>query len=397
MNRTPHKFWAVNKTEYGYAEIYIYGYIGKGWDESDVTSHAFVKELNDLAKKYDTIKVRVNSPGGSITEGIAIFNAIRLCKANTEGYIDGIAASMAYPAVVACDQVYMSKYAKVMTHPSSGGCYGSIEDFKSAIALMEDLEGDILDIIGERTGLSIEDAREKYFTKGDRWINAAEAEKENLIDGIYDGEKVSIPQNATVPQMFAVYNSVLNPGAQQNQQNQNTKDMKVDMTLSTEQRAALGLADNSTPEQVNASVGEAIANKQKVTDLTNKVNDLQSKVEDYETKDETARKERISNKLDQAVTDGKITNKQKDVMADQYADDEEGLDKFLNATETSGSVGEQINKTKQKGDADLKAEYEQLDREGKLEDVAKNDWARYELMYKAKYGKAPNPDSNPNK
>lgn len=203
-------FLIVNKTNDGYAEIFVYGYIGDSWSEEGVTAAAFTKELRKLEKEYSLIKVRINSGGGSVFDGIAMFNAIRQCKVDTEAYIDGVAASMAMPLAFACKKVYISKFSHGMSHRVTGGGYGNADDMRQTAKLMEDLEGNIAEIIAERTGLTPEAAKKKYLNNSDRWINAQEALKEGLVDGIYDGEQVDAPKNsATAMELMNNYNTVL--------------------------------------------------------------------------------------------------------------------------------------------------------------------------------------------
>jgi ATP-dependent protease ClpP protease subunit len=202
----------TNKENGGFAEIFIYGYIGDNFTDDCVTAAEFVKELRILEKQYKTIKVRINSGGGSVFDGLAMFNALRQCPAVTEAYIDGVAASMAMPVALACKKVYMSKHAQGMSHRVSGGGYGNAEDLKQMIKLIEELESSIAQIIAERTGLSVEAAKTKYLTDKDRWINAQQALSEKLIDGIYDGVELDVPANASPVEMMNFYNRALQSG-----------------------------------------------------------------------------------------------------------------------------------------------------------------------------------------
>lgn len=199
----------VNRANNDYGEIFIYGIIGDSWSDEGVMAAAFTKEMRQLEKEYNTIRVRISSGGGSVFEGITIFNAIRETKAQTEAYIDGIAASMAMPVALACDKVYISRFSKGMSHRITGVCVGNADDMRSNADLMDELEGDIAEILSARTGLDVEATKKKYLSGSDRWINAKQAKEEGIVDDIYDGAKVSIPQNATTKQIQNAYNTVL--------------------------------------------------------------------------------------------------------------------------------------------------------------------------------------------
>lgn len=192
-----------NKT----AEILLYGYIGG----DDVVALDFVRELRALEKTCDLINIRINSVGGSIFDGFAIFNAIRAAKCNVDTYIDGIAASMASVIALAGRKCYMSKVARYMSHRASGGCFGNADELRTNAELLEGLESDISNIYAARTGLTPEEAKAKYLPVGkDRWITAQEALSEKIIDGIYDAPmpELNVPQDAKVEDMWEAYAAI---------------------------------------------------------------------------------------------------------------------------------------------------------------------------------------------
>ena len=98
--------------------ILLYGDIG---EYSDVTAAAIVRELMEAEASGKRIDVRINSNGGDVYTGIAIFNALRGSKADIHIYVDGIAASMASVIALCGKPVEMSKYARLMLHSVSGG------------------------------------------------------------------------------------------------------------------------------------------------------------------------------------------------------------------------------------------------------------------------------------
>ena len=77
------------------AEIFVYGDIGESWWGETVTAADFVKEVSAL--DVDEITVRINSYGGSVTDGLAIYNALKRHKARVTTAIDGAAYSIASP------------------------------------------------------------------------------------------------------------------------------------------------------------------------------------------------------------------------------------------------------------------------------------------------------------
>ncbi|MGE0329697.1 MAG: ClpP-like prohead protease/major capsid protein fusion protein [Ramlibacter sp.] len=96
------------------AEIFIYGDIGESWWEETTTAAQFVKDINAL--DVSEITVRINSLGGSVTDGLAIHNAIKRHKATVTTEVDGMAFSIASLIASAGDKRRMSANAMWMVH-----------------------------------------------------------------------------------------------------------------------------------------------------------------------------------------------------------------------------------------------------------------------------------------
>jgi ATP-dependent protease ClpP protease subunit len=96
------------------AEILIYGDIGESWYDDTIAAKEFVREV--AALDVDAITVRINSFGGSVTDGIAIFNALKRHKATVTTVVDAIAASVASLIAMAGDSIEMAENALLMIH-----------------------------------------------------------------------------------------------------------------------------------------------------------------------------------------------------------------------------------------------------------------------------------------
>ncbi|MGK5069208.1 ClpP-like prohead protease/major capsid protein fusion protein [Janthinobacterium sp. RT4P48] len=96
------------------AEILIYGDIGESWYGDTVAAKDFVREVSLL--EVDALTVRINSYGGSVTDGVAIYNALKRHPAAVTTVIDGIAASIASLIAMAGDTVEMADNAMLMIH-----------------------------------------------------------------------------------------------------------------------------------------------------------------------------------------------------------------------------------------------------------------------------------------
>lgn len=168
------------------AEVLIYGDIGESWWGDSVTAKDLVEQLNAI--EADVIDVRINSYGGSVTDGIAIINALKRHKARVETHIDGIAASMGSGIAMAGERIVMADNAMMMIHAPWVYADGN------AMRLRE--VADILDKWGEQliktyqSHASGENAAivEGWMKDGqDHWLDAAEALELGLITEIGEG------------------------------------------------------------------------------------------------------------------------------------------------------------------------------------------------------------------
>ena len=110
------KFFNIQTDAEGVGTIFLYGDIG---DYYDVQSVRVAKELMEAEKAGRRVNVRINSNGGEVYCGIAIYNAIQNSRADVRIYVDGIAASMASVIALCGKHVEMSKYARLMLHSVS--------------------------------------------------------------------------------------------------------------------------------------------------------------------------------------------------------------------------------------------------------------------------------------
>lgn len=180
----------------GKCVMLLYGEIGYDVRDGDV-----LKEILEAERTYGKIDVRINSVGGEVYTGIAIFNALRQSNADIRIYIDGIAASMASAIALCGKPVEMSRYARLMIHTVSGGCWGTKKDMEECIRQLDSLEGTLCSMYASRLGKSEDEIRSMYFDGEDHWLSAQEALEQGFIDGIYDVENVVMdaPTNMGAP------------------------------------------------------------------------------------------------------------------------------------------------------------------------------------------------------
>lgn len=172
------------------AEINIYGDIGESWMGDSVTAKQFVTDL--AALDVENLTVRINSYGGSVSDGIAIYNAIKRHKAQTTIAIDGVAVSIASLIAMSGDSVEMADNALMMIHAPWGGSFGNAKDMRDMADTLDKFAAAMSSSYAEQTGKTI-DAVMSWLTDGvDHWFTAAEA----LAEGLVDKTTAAVPVSA---------------------------------------------------------------------------------------------------------------------------------------------------------------------------------------------------------
>lgn len=130
------------------------------------------------------ISLYINSPGGSVSAGMAIYDTMRFIKPNVSTLCTGLAASMGAFLLAAGTKGkrFSLPNSRIMIHQPSGGAQGQATDIeiqaKEILYLRERLNG----ILAENTGRSIEEIRRD--TERDNFMSADEAEKYGMIDKV---------------------------------------------------------------------------------------------------------------------------------------------------------------------------------------------------------------------
>jgi len=165
-----------NKAATATAEIFLFDEVGS-WGTS---ANDFVKELRDV--KASTIDVHINSPGGEVYDGLAIFNALRSHKANVTVYIDGLAASAASFIAMAGDRIVAERNASLMVHNAHAVGVGDAEDMRKLADMLDRMSGTIADIYSERAGGTVAQWRARMASE--TWFSADEAKAAGLVDEV---------------------------------------------------------------------------------------------------------------------------------------------------------------------------------------------------------------------
>src|SRR5687767_13576411 len=153
---------------------------------SDVSANLIVAQLlylNSVDPKKE-ISLYINSPGGNVYSGLAIYDAMQMIEAPVSTYAVGVTASMgtALLASGSKGKRYALPHATIHMHPTSGGAQGYTEDVRISTREQERIQTQLFHLIGKHTGHSWKEI-EEYFLR-DRFMNTVEAKAFGLIDEV---------------------------------------------------------------------------------------------------------------------------------------------------------------------------------------------------------------------
>ncbi len=168
---------AKNLTEQS-ADIYIYGVIVDNsdfkWDESDVMPDDVINALEQV-EGVKELNIYVNSPGGSVFSGLAIYNILKRNEAKKTVYVDGLAASMASVIALVGDKVIIPSNAFLMIHKPMTIAIGNSTEFKKVAEDLDNIESGLMNVYKEnmKEGVGLETIQQ--MVDDETWLNGDEA------------------------------------------------------------------------------------------------------------------------------------------------------------------------------------------------------------------------------
>lgn len=345
--------------------ILLYGYIGR---DEKIDSAAVVSEIRNLGKTYKNIDVRINSLGGEVYAGLAIFNALRESEANIHIYVDGVAASMAAVIALCGRPLHMSRYSRLMLHSVSGGVCGTSQSIRAYADQIDSLTNTLADIVAERAGMTSDEVKNRWFDGSDHWMSAQEAVDLKLADDVYDMKDGAAPEEGASAEAIYEFTNRLNSQPQIN----------INMVILDELKKMSSFQDVTTEEQ-------AVAKVSSLENAAAKVPALEARVAELEKKEKDAVKAARNAYLDQAVADGRIQAAQKEQFLGLMEHDEPGVKAVIDAMPKNAGRVSEFLKTGGQSNATARQQLEamswdEIDRAERLMEL-KND---YPELYQAK-------------
>lgn len=168
--------------------VWLYDFIGfDAWSGTGVSAEAFAKEI--AAINTPVIRLRINSPGGSVFDGRAMYAALKNHPSKVIASIEGVAASAATSVAMAADEVQMVKGSMFMIHNAWTFAMGNANDLIETAALLEKIDGNLADDYTAKTGASADQVRE--WMSAETWFTAQEAVDAGFADAVVDGPQAS--------------------------------------------------------------------------------------------------------------------------------------------------------------------------------------------------------------
>lgn len=162
------------------SELLIYGDIGTDWwEEESNDSKTVVDKINKLSGDLD---VRINSYGGVVADGIAIFNALRRYDGNVTTHVDGVAYSIGSLIAMAGAEIRMASNALLMIHAPWGGAVGNAQDMREMADVLDKHSEAMLSSYLRAGGPDGETVREWLTDGEDHYFTVTEALEAGLVD-----------------------------------------------------------------------------------------------------------------------------------------------------------------------------------------------------------------------
>ena len=373
------KFRIVNRDQGGkVAEVYMYGVIGAGLD---IDTNVIVAQVEQMRRQgIRDFKFFVNSEGGEVVQGCALFNYLDRTDIDVEWVIDGLAASMMAMLITnPRHRVTAARYAKLMYHRVQGSVYGNSAEVRSMAEMIDKFETSLIEMMACRMGKPVDEVRQEFFSDGlDHWLTAEEAKKRGLVDSIIKGHNIAEPAAdiKSARAVFDFYNkqllNIIKPNTMDRAKiasllNKQEKDIETDEALEGAVKAVVD--DNATLRN------ELKAEREKTASLEGQV--------------KTMNEAKVKQLVDNAIAAKKIGEDERDTYIKLATNDFDMAEKILGKMQGVTPVVDQLQKPAV-NEAEKGWTFDDYHKHGKLENLKKDNPQRYSELFEAKYGHKPN-------
>ncbi len=352
------------------ATIRLYGAIGEKID-----GDLFAQELASLDNQYDLIRLRINSPGGDVTQGLSIVGAMLSMQTPIHVHVDGVAASMAAVIAVCGDKLYMYDFARLMIHdPYFAGADELSPKMEKQLARTKETLTRILSRRGK-------DAAEvERLMSEETWFSAKEAKEAGLCDVIVGSRQKALMNLAPDELRVRI-------DEQHQIQNNMTK-------LSEKAAASLGIKAEAPDTEVSAAIETLHASKVAAEKAKVEAEEARTKAEkelnDYKASIRAEKKAAFVAQLEAGAKSGKIDASGVATFSAMYDTDPENALKAFEAIPEREPVHNRLSSKKEQDKALLDASWDELDKAGRLGELK----TKYPDEYKAKFDERFHPNED---
>lgn len=194
-NQPDRRMWELKQRaeDAGTLELYIYGDVEGDsqnfWTGEVIRSETSAKALRDALAEYPDAKeiaIYINSAGGSVTEGTAIYNQLKRHSAHKTVYVDGFACSIASVIAMAGDTVIMPRNTMMMIHNMSMGIYGNAAELRKAADNLDTINQAGMEAYLQKAGDKLDAGKLKEMYDAETWLTAAQCMELGLADQYAD-------------------------------------------------------------------------------------------------------------------------------------------------------------------------------------------------------------------
>ncbi|WP_408732757.1 head maturation protease, ClpP-related [Bacillus pumilus] len=218
------KFLQIKNQSEQSADVYFYGDIvssewGK-WENTD-TCPEDVRDFLTQVEGVKNLNIYVNSGGGSVFAGLAIYNMLKRNSAFKTVHVDGLAGSIASVIAMAGDKIVIPSNAFLMIHKPWSGIVGNSDDMRKTADDLDQIEQGILNVYAENLKEGVDINTIKQMVNDETWLNGFEASKYFNVEVSQENEMVACTSDyfknySKIPQQFA---------KPQNQSNETKKEL----------------------------------------------------------------------------------------------------------------------------------------------------------------------------
>lgn len=368
----------INKVDSTTAEIYMYGVIGSGLD---IDANVVVAEIENLRKKgCRNFRFYVNSEGGEVIQGSALFNYLDRTDIEVEWVVDGVAASMMAMLISnPKHKVKAAKYASFMYHRVQGSCYGNSDEVRNLAAMIDTFEKSLVDMMASRMKVDAASVKKEFFTDGlDHWMNAEEAMRRGLVDEIISGKNITSPKELlSSKDVFNFYNKQLI------NYKQNQKSMITN-------KAEIGKLLNIAEAEVNDdSVMTAVKNVLKSnSELQNQLKTVKAENATLKNQIGELNNAKVKSLIDKAIAEKKFGEDERDSYTRLANTDFELAEKMIGKMKGVERIVDHLD-TEHESEEEKDWTFDDYHKKGKLENLKKTNKEKYNKLYKTRFGRNP--------